>query len=138
MTNQNNELAIVMSQPAGSVVCTVQVNEGDIETAKIVYNALNNPTHKLADFIGEVIEVKDVLVKAVDIADEATGELSRAPQIVLIAADGTSYFAMSKGVYNSINNAVMVFGSPTWEPAIPFKVVQEKVGRGRMLKLDMV
>ena len=35
-------------------------------------------------------------------------------------------------------NAARVFGAPTWEPAIPFKVVQEKVGRGRMLKLDIV
>ncbi len=139
MSEQSNvsmELATIMSQPSGAIVCTVPVTSGDAENARVVFNAMNNPTHRIKDCVNQTITVANVLVEANEIADEETGELEKAPRCVLITPEGDSYMALSKGVFNSIRNAFMAFGPAPWEPAITFTVRQRQVGRGSMLTLE--
>lgn len=131
-------IGTLMSQQAGASLCSIKPESGNREQAKIVYNAMNNPTYKLADFINNEILVENVLIEINDILNDETGEIDRAPRVVLIAPDGTSYVALSKGIFNSVKNLYAAIGAAPWEGGIALKVVQRTVGKGKMLYLEMV
>lgn len=124
-----------LSSDARSTFCSVQ--GGDRVTLAKVYNAMNNPKHKVADFINKVIEVKDVFVELIDLPDEETGEVMKAKRVVLIDGKGEAYQAVSEGVFGAIKNAMQVFGQPTWDDPIPFLVRQISVKNGSMLTLEV-
>ena len=131
-------IATIMNEQPGTMLCSIKAEPGNKEQAKIVYNAMNNPTHKLADFINKRITVENVLIEVNDIMDDDTGEVDRVPRTVLISPDGKSYRATSKGVFNSIRNAYLAFGAAPWPGGVEFEVKQVAVGRGQMLTLEMV
>lgn len=131
-------IATIMNYQPGTAICSIKPEAGNKEQAKTVFNAMNNPTHKLSDFINKKIKVENYLVEVNDVLDEDTGEVTRAPRVVLIAPDGTSYSAVSKGIFNSVKNAYAALGDAPWEGGIEFEVVQQKVGRGNMLTLKMI
>lgn len=135
---QELAVATIMNYQPGTAICSIKPEAGDKASAKVVYNAMNNPTYKLSDFINKKIKVENVLIEVNDIMDEETGELTRAPRVVLIAPDGTSYSAISKGIFNSVKNAYAALGEAPWSGGIEFEVKQQKVGRGNMLTLQMV
>ena len=141
MENTETALAtvatILNSQP-GTSICSIKPEPGNAELAKTVYNAMNNPTHKLSDFVNKKINVANYLIEVAEIVDEDTGAISKTPRTVLISPDGESFMATSKGVFNSIRNAVTVLGDAPWDGGVVFEVKQQKVGRGNMLTLMMV
>lgn len=131
-------IANVMNSEPGTFICSIRPDDGNKEQAKVVYNALNSPTHNLRDFVNKKIVVENVLVEVADILTEETGAIERVPRTVLIAPDGTSYSATSKGIFSSIRKAFMAFGNAPWDGGIEFMVKQVSVGRGQMLTLEMV
>lgn len=131
-------IANLMNQNAGAMLCSVTPEPGNKDQAKMVYNAMNNPTHKVSDFINKKILVENVLIEVNDLLDEDTGEIERVPRTVLISPDGTSYTATSKGIFNSVKNAYLSLGKAPWVGGIEFEVKQVAVGRGQMLTLAMV
>ena len=131
-------IATIMNERPGTMLCSIQTEPGNKDQAKIVYNAMNNPTHKLSDFINKKIVIENVLIEVTDLMNDETGEIDRVPRTVLISPDGTSYRATSKGVFKSIRNAYMALGSAPWPGGVEFEVKQTAVGRGQMLTLEMV
>ena len=138
----SEELAIrdmntdLMGNGSGGVVCSIK---GQTRQDKIkIFNASNNPTHPLGDYINKTISVTDVIAEWTEVADDETGEVSTTPRIVLIDADGESYVALSKGVFNALRKAIMAFGEPTWDPPLQIEVKQIPVGRGKMTSFDVV
>lgn len=131
-------IANVVNAQAGTSLCSIKPEPGNKEQAKVIFNAMNNPTHNLRDFVNKKILVENVLIEIADILSEDTGEIDRVPRTVLIAPDGTSYRATSKGVFTSIKNAYMALGEAPWNGGIEFEVKQKAVGRGQMLTLEMV
>lgn len=131
-------IANVVNAQAGTSLCSIKPEPGNKEQAKVIFNAMNNPTHNLRDFVNKKIVVENVLIEIADILSEDTGEIDRVPRTVLIAPDGTSYRATSKGVFNSIRNAYLALGDAPWNGGIEFEVKQKAVGRGQMLTLEMV
>lgn len=130
-------IGTIMNEQPGTMLCSIAPKQGDKEQAKIVYNAMNNPTYNLRDFVNKVIKVENVLIEISDLLNEETGEIDRVPRTVLITPDGESYRATSKGVFNSIKNAYIALGEAPWEGGIDFEVKQVSVGRGQMLTLQM-
>lgn len=131
-------VATIMNQQPGTSICSIVAEPGNKAQAKTIFNAMNNPTHKISDFINKKIVVENVLIEVNDILNDDTGEIDRVPRTVLIAPDGTSYTATSKGVFTSIKNAYQAFGPAPWVGGIEFEVKQKAVGRGQMLTLEMV
>lgn len=136
-----NELARIDMRDLSDMqsVCSIQVT--DRESAAKVYNAMNNPSHRIGDMVGKTIEVKDLFIEIIELENEQSGELEQAPRIVLIDTKGEAYQAVSKGVFNSLKNLMSIpyIGSPTWEPALKLKVENVNLGKGRtMLTLNMV
>lgn len=123
-----------LSQPESNAFCSIK--EDSLEAKKLVYNASNNPMHKIDDYINKEIALKDVFVEIIELANENTGELEQAPRIVLIDDKGESYQCVSTGIFGSLKKLMAVFGEPTWEEPIHVVVKQVKVKRGTMLTLE--
>ena len=124
-----------LSENATSVYCSVQ--GGDRKTKALVYNASNNPEHKVADFINKTINVKDVLVEIIQVENEETGEVEEAPRVVLIDDKGAAYQAVSAGMFSAVKKAIQIFGQPTWDEPLPMLIKQVSVKRGSMLTAEV-
>lgn len=132
------QISTLMNESAGTMLCTIDASNASPEERKTVFNAMNNPTYKISDYINKIIKVENVLVQVNDLLDDETGAINRVPRVVLISPDGTSYTATSKGIFNSVVNAFNAFGAAPWKGGIDFEVKQVQVGRGQMLTLEMV
>lgn len=138
---ENTQLATIdvandLSAQSTSAYCSIK--GGDRKTKAKLYNASNNPDHKVGDFINKTIKVKDVLVEVIELANEETGELEAAPRVVLIDDKGKAYQAVSAGIYNAVRKAINIFGEPTWEEPLEVIIKQVSVKNGSMLTFDVV
>lgn len=102
----------------------------------ILYNAMNNPEHRLGDAINTTIVVKDVFAEYVDCTNNETGEVNKAPRIVLIDDKGEGWACVSFGIMSAIRNLITIYGAPTWENGLKVKVKQVIKGERRMLTLE--
>lgn len=106
--------------------------KGDTREAKVaMYNAINSPDHKLSDFVGKKLNIKDISIERVENPSDETGEMVANARVVLIDENGESYSCVSSGIYSAIKKLVAVFGEPTWEPALPVEIQNLSTKRGR-------
>ena len=106
--------------------------KGDSREALVaMYNAINSPDHKLSDFVGKKLNIKDISIERVENLNEETGEMAANARVVLIDENGESYTCGSSGIYSAIIKLVAVFGEPTWEPALPVEVQNLSTKKGR-------
>ena len=135
-----------LSADGGSIYCSVQ---GGTRADKAkVYNAMNNPQHKVADCINKTIAIKDVLGEFIMVGNTTAdgqpvlnedGEqvMDTVPRVVLIDDKGEAYQAVSVGIYNAVKKLIAVFGAPTWNEPIHVTVKQVSLGTNKMLTLDV-
>lgn len=124
-----------LSSDCTSMYCSIQ--GGSHESQVAMFNASNNPDHKIGDYINKVIVVRDVLAEQIELTNEESGEPETAVRVVLIDVDGESYQAVSWGIFNALKKAIAIFGAPTWEEGLPLLIKQVSVGRGSMLTFDV-
>lgn len=106
--------------------------KGDTREAKVaMYNAINSPDHKLSDFVGKKLNIKDISIERVENPSDETGEMVANARVVPIDENGESYTCVSSGIYSAIKKLVAVFGEPTWEPALPVEIQNLSTKRGR-------
>lgn len=106
--------------------------KGDTREALVaMYNAINSPDHKLSDFVGKKLNIKDISIERVENMNDETGEMAANARVVLIDDNGESYTCVSSGIYSAIKKLVAVFGEPTWEPALPVEVQNLSTKKGR-------
>ena len=106
--------------------------KGDTREAKVaMYNAINSPDHKLSDFVGKKLNIKDISIERVENSSDETGEMVANARVVLIDENGESYTCVSSGIYSAIKKLVSVFGEPTWEPALPVEIQNLSTKKGR-------
>lgn len=134
---QKVNIGQLISEGVGAGYCSIESDGKDRKKAAQVYNALNNPEFRVADFINKDIAVTDVLIEISEILNEETGVIDTVPRVVLIDEKGKAYQAVSLGMFNSIKNAIKVFGEPTWEPALTFTIKQKPVKNGSMLTAEI-
>lgn len=115
--------------------CSVKAE--DAASKALVFNAANNPQHKVNDFINKKIMVTDIYAETLELVNKETGELDKAPRIVLIDVNGEAYECVSVGMFSSLKKLIAIFGEPTWEDALPIVVKQEKVTNGTMLTMSV-
>lgn len=122
----------ILNAEPGTMLCTIE-NTGDRAAQSKIFNAMNDPDYRIADFINKTIKVENVLIEIREILNEDTGEIARVPRVVLISPDGTSYQATSIGILNSVKYAFHVYGVAPWDPALEFEIKQKPVKAGSML-----
>ena len=115
--------------------CSMVANT--LEEKANLYNAMNNPSDRLADHINEIINVKDIFVEVVELESETTGNKEKAPRIVLIDDAGLSHACVSFGIYNALRKLISIYGQPTWNTPIPLKVRQINKNNRSLLTLDV-
>lgn len=94
-----------------------------------IYNAINS-SKALDDYIGKVLQVKDVVIQPVEIENERTGEVEQARRIVLIDVEGNAYATVSKGVSSAMRNIFAIIGVAPWETALKLKPVKRQGSHG--------
>lgn len=133
----------ITNASVGTMITSLRANPNDRAASVRVFNAMNNPTDRVANHINETIEVQDYLIEMAEIEDtdaygNGLGSHSVVPRVVLVTPDGTSYQAVSYGIANAVRNTVVVCGDAPWQPPVQFKIKQVPTKRGSMLTVDMV
>ena len=125
---------------------TINIREGftsitgdDLGTKKRVFNALATAA-KLDDNLGKSIFLVDVLVQPRDSEpDEKTGEIDSYLSITMLDADGTAYNAGSKGLANSMENLLAVYGHPsTWAEPLEVQASGRRNDKGTYFVLEVM
>lgn len=152
MTNElilsSNDVARVdliedLKNPTGKFYCSIE-NDGSRASKVAIYNAVNGADESLADHIGEVLEVVDVVAHPIEITDEVTGETKEVLRTVLITKEGKSYVAVSQGVASALSKIFSIVGMPdggAWksEPvAMRIKQVKTRNGMNKVNTIELV
>ena len=120
----------VFNAPENALFSSI-VDDGTMETKVKIFNAINAPTYHLSDYIGQIIEVVDVIAHPVELADETTGELVQTVRTILIDKDGNSYDAVSQGVASALSKIFQLLGKPPWiDNPLKMKIKQVKTRNG--------
>lgn len=118
-----------------------------------LYNAINSPEKRIADFINTPIYVKDVVVMAVELTDKFVTNDANGPweeednnsnrnvrhgfRVILIDTDDVAYTATSNGIYNSVKVLLNVFGTLHFEEGLKMIVKQVQAKNGNTLTLSL-
>ena len=122
-----------LKNPTGNFYCSIP-NNGDRKSQVAIFNAVNGADEQLADHIGEVLEVVNVVAHPIELPDEVTGEVIKCLRTVLITKDGKSYVAVSQGIASAISRIFSIIGMPdggAWEKEpVKMKIKQVKTRNG--------
>lgn len=102
-----------------------------------MFNAMNNPSKRLADCINETISMKDLFVEIVELTNDY-GDTEACPRIVIIDEDGMSYTCVSFGIFNSLRKFIELFGAPTWEDPIKVKILSKQKDKKSLLTMEAI
>ena len=127
------DLVEQLKNPNGQFYCSIK-DDGSRKTKVAIFNAVNGADEQIADHIGEVIEVVNVVAHPVRLADEVTGEIVDALRTVLIDKNGKSYTAVSQGITSALSKIFSIIGTPengAWETEpVKMKIRQVKTRNG--------
>lgn len=105
----------------------------------LLFNAMNNPKHRLTDFINKTITLRHVFCEIVNVYNENTGERDLCPRIVLIDTKGEGYQCVSLCVFSALKKIFSVKGSPdTWKKPVNLEVKQITKGVKNILTFNML
>lgn len=134
-----NEITLynAVENELGQPYCSMQVT--DEKSASMLFKAMNQPDDSLGDHINETIDVTNIFIQSVAMANEQTGEMNVVPRIVLFDVEGKTYVTVSRGIYNALKNMCAIVGTPeTWKAPVTIKVGQRQIKERRMLTFDVV
>ena len=134
----NNKENFVEELKASHNVMFCSVNQAQEGSKALVFKAMNNPSNRIADFIGKTIKIQDIFVESVDIENEETGVIDTVPRIVIFDDNNETYEAVSRGLFNALQKLISVFGMPTYAEPIEIEIKQKAVKKGSMLTFDIV
>ena len=128
MIKDFNEMENVSSRSKTNVFTTITDN-------KSIFNLENTCDYKLNDCKGEVIRVKDVLIKVIETpkteVNEETGEVVDTTDYkkvcILIDDEGKSYVTGSKMFTNQMIRYINMFGIQDIEEGLEIRIVERAV-----------
>lgn len=108
----------------------------DMKSRVRLFNAMNQPKYKVSDMINKKIKLKDVILMNVTMEGE-DGEQDTGIRSVLIDADGNAYNATSNGIFSSLTNLYMIFGTLHFEDPLEIMISQIPTKRGSTLSITL-
>lgn len=108
----------------------------DMKSKARLFNAMNQPKYKVSDMINKKIKLKDVILMNVTMEGE-DGEQDTGIRSVLIDADGNAYNATSNGIFSSLTNLYMIFGTLHFEEPLEILISQIPTKRGSTLSITL-
>lgn len=122
--------------------CSI-TDDGSRASKARIANLVMNAGEELKLHANEVLSITDVAAYPVDVVDEL-GESATLLRVILVDVEGKTYFATSKGVYNSLIKIFGIFGLPdngAWhdEPLqLRVKLVKSRTTPGNITTLEVV
>lgn len=108
-----------------------------IDDAKVIFNLQNECDEKLNDCVGELLRIKDVLIKVIERdldepeLDSETGEVIRTKDYkkicILIDESGKSYVTASKMFTNRMIQLIEMFGINKIKEGLEIKITKVSV-----------
>lgn len=114
----------------------VSFHAEDMKSKVRLFNAMNQPKYKVSDMINKKIKLKDVILMNVTMEGE-DGEQDTGIRSVLIDADGNAYNATSNGIFSSLTNLYMIFGTLHFEDPLEIMISQIPTKRGSTLSITL-
>ena len=108
----------------------------DMKSKVRLFNAMNQPKYKVSDMINKKIKLKDVILMNVTMEGE-DGEQDTGIRSVIIDADGNAYNATSNGIFSSLTNLYMIFGTLHFEDPLEIMISQIPTKRGSTLSITL-
>lgn len=108
----------------------------DMKSKVRLFNAMNQPKYKVSDMINKKIKLKDVILMNVTMEGE-DGEQDTGIRSVLIDSDGNAYNATSNGIFSSLTNLYMIFGTLHFEDPLEIMISQIPTKRGSTLSITL-
>ena len=113
------------------------IKGGDLDTRKTIFNAVNE-AEPIADHLGTVFPLANVIIQNVELENEQSGILENAPRVILISATGEVYAGISQGLLSGIHTLFQIVGEPdSWGGPIDVAVVERKAKRGKMFVIEL-
>lgn len=145
MTPSNGGTVCIFNDPKVGEQFT-SFSPADMAGKLKLYNAINSPDARLADFINTPIVIRDVVVSKVELVDkvnpaadnwDSEGTTRIGFRVVVIDMEDKSYTATSTGIYNSICTMRSIFGTLHFEEGLTAVVKQVKTKNGNSLTLAL-
>lgn len=114
----------------------VSFRADDMKSKVKLFNAMNQPKYKVSDMINKKIMLKDVILMNVQMEGD-DGEMDKGIRSVLIDADGNAYNATSNGIFSSLTNLYMIFGTLHFEEPLEILISQIATKRGSTLSITL-
>lgn len=113
------------------------------------YNVVQNPTHKMSEYINKEIKIADVYMERVILEREDEVELDGektkverslpAVKTVIITPEGEGILAHSTGIAESLYSIFTIFGLPSeWDEPLTVRLLQIETPKGRYFKFEVV
>ena len=107
------------------------------EEKKLFYNAVQNPTAKVSDFINKTLTIADVYMEQAEYNDDQG--TTTGIKTVIITPDGQGILANSMGIAKALYGIFDIFGMPSeWDEPMTVEVKQVETPKGRYFKLEVV
>lgn len=107
------------------------------EEKKLFYNAVQNPTAKVSDFINKTLTIADVYMEQAEYNDDQG--TTTGIKTVIITPEGQGILANSIGIAKALYGIFDIFGMPSeWDEPMTVEVKQVETPKGRYFKLEVV
>ena len=132
-----------LKNPTGKMYCSI-TDDGTRASKINIFNAINGADESVADHIGEVLEIVDVVAHPVELPNEETGEIIECLRTVLIDKSGKTYTAVSTGITSALSKVFSIVGMPdngAWhkEPVkMKIKQVKTRNGMNKVNTIELV
>lgn len=127
------DLVEQLKNPTGAFYCSIK-DDGSRKNKVAIFNAVNGADESVADHIGEILEIVNVVAHPVTLPDEETGEVIECLRTVLIDKNGKTYTAVSQGIASALSRIFSIIGTPeggAWEAEpVKMKIKQVKTRNG--------
>ena len=127
------DLVEQLKNPTSGFYCSIK-DDGTRKNKVAIFNAINGADESVADHIGEVLEIVNVVAHPVELPDEETGEILECLRTVLVDKNGKTYTAVSQGIASALSRIFSIVGTPedgAWEQEpVKMKIKQVKTRNG--------
>ena len=106
------------------------------EDRKAFFNAVQNPTSKVSDYINKRITIQDVYMEKAEYTDD--NGVTQGVKTVIITPEGEGILANSMGIAKALYGIFDIFGMPSsWNEPMTVEVKQVETPKGRYFKLEV-
>lgn len=115
-------------------ICTM--DRSTTEAKKMFFNAVQNPSSKVSDYINRTLTIKDVYMERAEY--DSDNGVTQGVKTVIITPDGEGILANSMGIAKALYGIFDIFGMPSeWDEPMTVMVKQIDTTKGRYFKLEI-